>query len=174
MKKKLKIKFWKAERALVMQILEQEGLPKEKEEGKVRIMGHPYLYSDAIYLRGAAHEQNLRVSIRKNFVTNSDRDIYLNKITQAITDELFTDGDGELKVGEICEVNDCSGGGWRKKKLIAILPNNYHDRFITQSDIDANDWFYYRYARPLCKRIEPKIEECGDVITYTWDEESYG
>jgi hypothetical protein len=28
--KKLKIQFWKAEKGLVMQILEQEGLPKKK------------------------------------------------------------------------------------------------------------------------------------------------
>lgn len=31
MNKKLKIQFWKAEKGLVMQILEQEGLPKEKK-----------------------------------------------------------------------------------------------------------------------------------------------
>lgn len=31
--RKLKIQFWKAENALVMQILEQEGLPSCKEEG---------------------------------------------------------------------------------------------------------------------------------------------
>jgi hypothetical protein len=173
MKKKLKIQFWKAEHALVMQILEQEGLPKNKEEGTVLIMGHPDLYSDSIYLRGSVHEQNLKISIRKNFVVNSDRDIYLNKITQAITDELFTDGDSELKVGEMCEVNDCSGGDWCKRKLIAILPDNYHDRFIVESEMYANDWFHYRYARPLYKQTLPKVETKGngDIVIYTWDEE---
>ena len=34
MSKKLKIQFWKADKALAMQILEQEGLPSCKEEGK--------------------------------------------------------------------------------------------------------------------------------------------
>ena len=32
MSKKLKIQFWRAEKALAMQILEQEGLPKEKND----------------------------------------------------------------------------------------------------------------------------------------------
>lgn len=25
-------------------------------------------------------------------------------------------------------------------------------------------------ARPIAKRIEPTIEECGNVVTYTWEE----
>lgn len=37
MSKKLKIKFVKFEKALAMQILEQEGLPKRKKEGFFRI-----------------------------------------------------------------------------------------------------------------------------------------
>ena len=43
MRKKLKIQFWKAEKALAMQILEQEGLPKEKGDGFVRINDSPAL-----------------------------------------------------------------------------------------------------------------------------------
>lgn len=35
--KELKIQFWRAEKALAMQILEQEGLPKRKKEGFFRI-----------------------------------------------------------------------------------------------------------------------------------------
>ena len=46
MKKKLKIKFWKAERALAMQILEQEGLPERKETGSVQIRNVNRLFYD--------------------------------------------------------------------------------------------------------------------------------
>lgn len=50
---KLKIQFWKAEKGLVMQILEQEGLPKEKMDGYVRINDSPALISDkVVWLRG--------------------------------------------------------------------------------------------------------------------------
>lgn len=169
MKKKLKIQFWKAECALAMQILEQEGLPERKDEGNVQIISNPYLYPTGIYLRGEEHKSKLDVALRK-FVLNSERDIYLNKIVNAITEELFT-GTDALKVGEICEVSNGPSGPWHKRKLIAILPSNYYDRFIAQSDCNENDWYRYKYARPIYKRVEPKIEECGDVITYTWDEE---
>lgn len=170
MKKKLKIKFWKTEKALAMQIVEQEGLPKEKLEGKVCIMDSPDLFKNRtlIYLRGDDIRYNDYVA-SVLFETNQERDKYLDKMTQAITDELFT-GTGELKVGEYCRVGSCPSGCWRKKKLIAILPDNYRSRFITQCDEDANNWFGYEYAQPINKRTEPKVEECGEVITYTWEE----
>jgi hypothetical protein len=108
MKKKLKIKFWKAERALAMQIVEQEGLPEDKETGNVRITNIPTFYQDKIYLRG---DNKLYDSIIDEvyFESNEERDEYLDKITQAITDEQFI-SDGELKLGEMYEVRinkDC-------------------------------------------------------------------
>lgn len=167
--KRLKIKFWKAEKAVVMQILEQEGLPKNKEEGIVQIGTTPSVYKYNIFLRGGYHSDDLYTSTLY-FHSNSERDEYLNKITNAITDELFSNGAAELKVGDMCEVSSCPNGHWRKKKLIAILPDNYRSRFITQCDDDGNDWFGYTYAQPISKRIEPKVEECGEIITYTWEE----
>ena len=63
MKKKLKIKFWKAEKALAMQILEQEGLPKVKDDGNVNIGQCPDLYSDMVELRGAWSHCDLNVEV---------------------------------------------------------------------------------------------------------------
>lgn len=51
MKKKLKIQFWKAERALAMQILEQEWLPNYKDEGFTYIWDQPALYENSIDVR---------------------------------------------------------------------------------------------------------------------------
>lgn len=169
MKKKLKIKFWKPEKALAMQVVEQEDLLKLKEEGKVRIMGHPDLSSGCVYLRGEESSLDFEV-IPKAFKSNQVRDEYISRITNAITDELFT-GTGELKVGELCEVRVDEYCGWNNCKLLAILPDNYRSRFITQCDEDENNWFGYEYAQPINKRIEPKVETNGEVITYTWEEE---
>ena len=72
MSKKLKIKFWKAERALAMQILDCG-----------------YISDNIDCFRVAT----------KLFVSNQSRDDHLNKVVNAITDELFT-SNGELKVGE--------------------------------------------------------------------------
>ena len=141
MKKKLVVKFWKAERALAMQIVEQEGLPKEID---------------------------FDVSL-KQFSDNEKRDEYLTKMTQAITYELFT-GTGELKVGEICKVSDCEIEDGAPNELIAILPKEYKKRFIVKVFYDKG-WEAFEYARPLCKRTEPKVEINGEIITYTWEEE---
>ena len=163
MSKKLKIQFWKAERALVMQILEQEGSFCDSEHV---YMGLPELCCDRIYLCDEAERGNLDVSAR-SFMANSERDAYLQKVINAITDELFTRG-GELRVGEMCEVRNGENENWRKSKLIAILPEEYDERFIAEWEdypIKHKGW---NYARPV-GRTEPKIEECGQLVTYTWE-----
>ena len=170
MSKKLKIQFWKAERALAMQILEQEGLPEEKEDGFVRIDDSPRLIPEmGVWLRGYLHCKNLKL-IPIYFVTNTERDAYLDKVINAITDELFAEG-GELKVGEMCEVKDYKDEQWKKRKLLAILPKEYKNPFVTESEVCNNGYcILWNCARPISKRIEPTVEECGQLVTYTWEE----
>lgn len=165
MKKKLRIQFWIAKNALAMQILEQEGLPRCKEEGFALIEEQPALYEYSIDLRGRAKWANLRIPYIE-FNNNTERDEYLQKAVSAITDELFT-GKGELKVGELCEVSD-DGVSWHKYRLLAILPDRYEMRFIVENG--TLSWCTCTYARPIAKRTEPTIEECGNVFTYTWEE----
>lgn len=166
MNKKLKIQFWKAEKALAIQILEQEGLPKEKGDGFVKIIDSPALvFETGVWLRGYQHCADFK-SDSVPFNTNSKRDAYLQKVVNAITEELFS-GEGELKVGEMCEVSDCRYS-WVKRRLLAILPEHYEVRFITEND--SGSWSSWFYARPITKRIEPIVEKCGNVVTYTWEE----
>lgn len=165
--KRLKIQFWKAEKALAMQILEQEGLPKRKNEGDVRIWDYPALFKYTIVL-GRPNEFDLNIS-HIDFGTNAERDEYLRKAVNAITDELFT-GKGELKVGEMCEVKDDECERWRKRKLLAILPEKYDKRFIVEKEEYPTEHSSWDYANPITKRTEPTVEECGQLITYTWAE----
>lgn len=165
MSKKLKIQFWKANKALAMQILEKEGLPKRKDEGDVRIWNYSALFRQALVLYGK-EEFDLNIA-HIEFSTNTERDAYLQKVVNAITDELFTDEGGELKVDEMCEVSD-DGVSWHKYRLLAILPNRYEMRFIVENG--TLSWCTCTYARPIAKRIEPKIEKCGQLVTYTWEE----
>lgn len=167
--KKLKIQFWKAEKALAMQILEQEGLLKEKNEGHVRIRVQPEFLAETLYLRGKEHKSNLCIP-EAGFNTNTERDEYLQKAVNAITDELFTGG-GELKVGEMCEVsNEFDFKNIMKLKLIYILPEEYDKRYLVDFSYAPFGWLAYEYARPITKRTEPTIKECGQLITYTWEE----
>jgi hypothetical protein len=168
MSKKLKIKFWKAEKALAMQVVEQWGLPERKTFGRVQSGTCPMLYEGVIGIRGCHKKDDWFIGSIL-FDSNGDRDAYLDKMTQSITDELFT-GKGELKVGEMCEVRDFEYEDWQTRKLLAILPNNYIIRFIVKMDEVKDDWVDFRQARPLAKRTEPKVEENGEIITYTWEE----
>lgn len=168
MSKRLKIQFWKAEKALAMQILEQEGLPKEKRDGKVYILNEPDLWADDIFLRGYDKDDFSKIAWI-TFNTEYDRNAYLHWAVNAITDELFT-GKGELKIGEMCEVSDYKEH-WTRRKLVAILPKKYAMRFIAEWNNFPTEHRSWRYARPIVKRTEPKVEECGQLVTYTWEEE---
>ena len=169
MSKKLKIQFWRAKLALAMQILEQEGLPKEKKEGEIQIAGSPELRDDYVFLRGDYIPGNSNIGWI-TFNTQYELNVYLNWAVNAITDELFT-GEGELRVGEICEVKDYKDEQWKKRKLVAILPKEYKNPFATESEVGKNDYcILWNCARPISKRIEPTVEECGQLVTYTWEE----
>lgn len=113
--KKLKIQLWKAQKALCMQILEQEGLPERKVNGFIKVISMPCMSKDELCLRGYDIEEDIFVDVIY-FSSNTERDAYLKKAVKAITEELFTEG-----------------------------------------------------ARPI-GRTEPKIEECGQLITYAWEE----
>lgn len=167
MNKKLKIQFWKAEKALAMQILEQEGLPYRKNEGLVHIDSFPWLYKTAIELRGEDISRNSDI-VWIGFDTQYELNIYLNWAVKAITDELFTEG--ELKVGEMCEVWDEEFKKWQERKLLAILPENYEERFIVSNFYYPNRYVPFSDARPIGKHTKLTVEECGQLITYTWEE----
>lgn len=169
MSKKLKIQFWKAEKALAMQIIEQKGLPKEKGDGFVRINDSPALVFEAgVWLRGYHHYADLKLN-PIYFATNSERDAFLQKAVNAITDELFT-GERKLKIGEMCEVRDNEDEQWKERKLLAILPEQYNERFIVEMEDYPTDHSSWDCARPIVKRTEPTVKKCGRLVTYTWEE----
>ena len=167
--KKLKIQFWKAEKALAMQILKQEGLPKVKGDGFIKIIDSPALdFVMGVWLRGYHSSSTLSIeTILLN--SNTARDAYLQRAVNAITDELFTGG-GELRVGEMCEVRDDEDDDWEKRKLLAILPEKYDERFIAEMEDYPTQHSSWSCARPIVKRTEPTVKECGQLVTYTWEE----
>lgn len=54
---------------------------------------------------------------------------------------------------------------WERRKLITILPKRFENRYIVEIDW-GNGWTCFAHARPIGRRIEPKID--GDI--YTWEE----
>ena len=162
MNKKLKIRFTKFENALAMQILEQEGSFRDSEHVGT---GFPELCCDRIYLRDEDLRNNLSVFVRY-FDTNAGRDEYFKNVIRWISEEQFgKDNEGMLKPGELCEVRDSGYDEWEERKLIAILPKRFENRYIVEIDC-GNGWTVFMCARPIGRRIELKID--GDI--YTWEE----
>lgn len=161
MSKKLKIKFVKFEKAIAMQILEQEGNFRDSEHV---LTGRPELYCDSIFLCDEEERGSLVILVRF-FKANAERDEYLKNVIRWISEEQFDEGEGELKVGKMCEVRDCDYEKWERRKLIAILPEKIKDPYVVEDPRWDNDWSCFRQARPIDGAIEPTID--GDV--YTWE-----
>ena len=165
MTKKLKIRFVKFERALVMQILKQEGKFIDTEH--VRIANAPELSPSRVFLRGEVGELGWVVCNSFLTKTNNERDEYFDKVVGWITDEQFTHSEDKLEIGERCEFADDLDGEWCDGKLLFILPPRYGFRYIFATDVFLRGWTFAQYARPFAQRIEPKID--GDI--YTWEME---
>lgn len=159
MNKKLKIRFTKFEKALVMQVLEQEGSFCDSEHVDT---GFPGLCCDRIYLCDENLRNNLMVFVRY-FDTNAERDEYLKNVIRWISEEQFRE---KLTVGELCEVrNKNTDDVWRIRKLITILPEPYYSPYIVEAHEGRGCcWQAFDQARPI-KNSNPKID--GDI--YTWE-----
>ena len=70
----------------------------------------------------------------------------------------------------MCEVKDAEFDIWEKRKLLAILPEQYNRRFIAEMEGRLDEYSSWDCARTITKRTEPTVEECGQLITYTWEE----
>lgn len=157
MTKKLKIRFVKFERALAMQILEQEGIFKTIEH--VRVRAYPSLDENCVFLRSWEKEYDFSVrTIRFN--GNAERDEYLDKVVKWISEEQFAT-DRKLEIGEACLFSD-DRKDWHSGKYAGKCVKQLGEpRFLAlEGDISLTRW---RYVKPLYGAL--KID--GDV--YTWE-----
>ena len=96
------------------------------------------------------------------FDSDTERDKYLDKVIKWISEEQFG-GNGKLEVGKMCEVSD-DNKCWQSRMLIAILPERYDYRFITNANDSETQWISWSYARAQTSCVQPTID--GDI--YTW------
>lgn len=166
MTKKLKIRFVKFERAIAMQILEQEGYFDTMKH--VRVRAYPAVDETCVFLRGVEKEYDYSVKTIR-FNGNDERDEYLNNVIKWISEEQFATG-GKLKIGKECEVSDFpypKNNEWKRRKLLAILPERIRFRYITESISSDTGFCTWINARPIASFVRPRID--GDV--YTWEME---
>jgi hypothetical protein len=176
MSKKLKLAFWLTDKTLDMKIVEQTGLPHLKETGFVRIKASPYLEDWGIYLRGNYWAADNDV-VSKCFNSNEERDEYLDKVVNAITDELFV-ADEKLEFNKPCKVdNNTTTGKFELAIYLGKLRLNDRWYHITKPfDEDSSNPTMLKawsVVSPVKTCRGPIKEEFGPVVTYTW-EKIYG
>lgn len=164
--KRLVLRIIKLEKALVIQILAQEGI-KPVEGGRVWISCNPELCDDIIILRGSNTNKDF-LPMARAFTSNKARDKYLDYVINTITNELFTGNSCELKYGEPCLVRDKKYEDWIRLTFVAKSPVAVEDgkNYVVVGSRN-NSLFTFKYAKPLTKRTMPVID--GDV--YTWEME---
>ena len=162
MTKKLKIRFVKFERALAMQILEQDGIFKAtKHVQSISSPGINYCY---ICLRGNDLSSHNIISTLSNFSDNAERDEYLEKVIKWISEEQFSTK-GKLKIGKECEFSD-NGVEWYSGHFGGKCAKELGEpRFLAAG---SNILVRFKNARPIGGCVQPKID--GDV--YTWEMEA--
>lgn len=168
MKKLLKIRFVKFEKALVAQQLVVVGDEHFDETEHVKLDGTFYLCESLLSLINSATDDRVKINALY-FSNNTKRDEYLNKVVKWISEEQFS-ATRKLKVGKDCMVSlfeEAEKEDWVMGRLLAILPKNIRRRYIIQSKNDKGLATSWTYARPVSVSFGPSID--GDV--YTWEME---
>lgn len=161
MTKKLKIRFAKFERALVVQQLEIEGIHHFVE--------NMYTQFSPFYME--PRQCGICIQVKKNcfsiarriFADNAERDEYLDKVVNWISEEQFATG-GKLEIGKLCEFSD-NGVEWHSGKYAGKCARELGEpRFLAAG---SNIFVRFKNARPICGCIKPRIVD--DI--YTWEME---
>ena len=163
MKKVLKIKFVKFERALVMQILEQNGVFPSGMHVKIAAVPE-FADEDKLYLRGSITSSDFCVRV-KCFTNNDKRDEYLDKVVKWISEEQFATN-GKLEIGKVCEFSSYRVN-WYCGVYAGMSAKQLGEPRFLELRADKEWLARWKYARPLASCVRPKKD--GDV--YTWQME---
>lgn len=173
MTKKLEIKFVKFEKALAIQVLNQEGSFKATEH--VNLDKYPMLLKNKICISRYYDEKDEEINYHIScsyFNSNKERDEYIEKVVNWITEEQFPNKDNELKIGSECEVKNYDEDEWVKRKLITVLPKQYYNRYICESQEGTDRCAYnWSYARPISDNNTGNIKYVKDSdysMIYSW------
>lgn len=168
---KLKLQFWKTDKAVAVSILECEGIPATKDcEAAIEVC--PYertrLFDDSEMVLND-HETGKISTIE---VDNPNE--YIFNLAKNITRELFASRKREVKVGDIVDI-DSDGVEYT---VLHVLPEEYYNRYIVTSNrfdggVRPFDNKPKVYALPKVPLVNEKYTIMKDVtdnvITYTWE-----
>ena len=166
---KLKLQFYKTDKAVAVSVLECEGVPLTDDVDAIEVC--PYartqLFDDSEMVLNN-HETGKIDSLE---VDNPEE--YIFNLAKNITRELFASRKREVKVGDVVEIDDDGV----EYTVIHILPEEYYNRYIVTSNrFDKGVRPFDKpkvYALPSIPLVNEKFTIMKDitdnVITYTWE-----
>lgn len=156
---KLKLQFWKTNKVLAVTVLEQEGLPKNKNGEIISTYSADNLYlSYKSLIIGTSPNTIGKISS----TLTDDPQNFIDRIVNAIENEIFSPGQQELKEGDIVTVD-----GSTTYTLAKIFPENYSYSYVLTTDTNHVC---------LSNKVFPAIQKCkftqditDTIETYTWE-----
>lgn len=165
MKKKLKIQFWKAEKALVAQIIEQKGMNKGDSYDSIEVTDRIRLWSDYIEIGEDFVLPSMKVAYRV-FESNASRDEYLKKIIINITNEIFC----PPAVGKEYLFSDDVDFKVSHKLRLAKIDRSKENPYLSETSI-PNKYLEWKYIASVNANVDIQYnkEEKGDILIYSWN-----
>ena len=163
---KLKLQFYKTNKAVAVSVLECEGVPLTDDVDAIEVC--PYartqLFDDSEMVLNN-HETGKISTIE---VDNPEE--YVDKLVNNITRELFASRKRKVKVGDIVTLYSDKNTYY---KVLDILPEKYYNRYIIATT-DYSDYDKpFVFALPavtLANKTPLFIKETTEnVETYTWE-----
>lgn len=156
---KLKLQFWKTKKALGITVLETEGLPiKNGKYVNTSYINHVYLA-----------DQKLELGISPGIVGSVDyihteyAKERINDIVNAITNELFSSVQREVKEGDTV-----TAGGTTTYIVTKIFPEWYSPRYVLTIP-EINKVYLADTIYPVLQRCKFTKDITDTIETYTWE-----
>lgn len=156
MKQKLKLKLWRTNSTVHMQILEQEGITKDLSE-KIVCNSHICISNDYIYLRGNSEAYDNYIA---NLIFDTEQEA-IDHIAKVVSwlDEVFPAKDKKPLTGETVLVSN-NGKNWNERIFISSFRSAYNlglERFlcvaIGNENLSRKGQFYktvsWRFMQPI-------------------------
>ena len=161
MKKLLKIRFVKFERAIVVQQLEMTGKEHFTPSEHVALWGLGIDFADEAIRLSRSCDINIGIRL---FNHNAERDEYLNKVIEWISEEQFSTG-RKLEIGKFCSFSD-DGKQWTNGEYAGKCAAQLGEPRFLAGHPESKLLARWKYAFPF---EDVRLRIVDDV--YTWEME---
>lgn len=166
---KLKLQFYKTDKAVAVSVLECEGIPATTDDGAIEVC---FYHTTELFSDGEMILNNHKTGTISTIEVDNPRE-YIDKLVTNITRELFASRKREVKVGDIVDID----GDGVEYTVLHVLPEEYYNRYIVTSNrfeggvrpFDKPKVYAMPNIPPVDEKSAVMKEVTSTVETYTWE-----